>query len=457
MNLAFNFLKYLPDAERKQIAQIPLKGISVKLLALMQEQLLKEECDRDRLIASLHVSSAHFDKLSSELLSKCYACLFQEDGMKLLSFLSTHVVFVKHFYVELNRQTRQINKLRDKKIRAEFNKSCFNFIHHNMPIMYKDEAVLKKLAANYLKLEHSKNAQMLMQSKLIYVQIDKLFASGQIQQQQHKVQRKINDLGRLSADADEELVFVYYWTQIYFCNALEDFSRSLETSKQALAALSIFKTDRNQLHTLRIELKVAELLYYLSQFEESFTMFKRLMNSERMNDLPDFAYYNTKFIQICLISGNLQDAKAILTDKMQYKKPLYRQAMPPRDIISYAKYFLFSGDYEEAFRFIQLGFEKNPKGKYFQYEVELRNLQTAYFFLSNQKALLPALCNRHIKYLRSHDYTVKNSNFPYFYVLTKAMLASGKKLSLKEKQVLDRYQLGSYAVYGKLLLKMMAA
>lgn len=457
MNLAFNFLKYLPDAERKLIEQMPLKGVTARLLKLMQEQLNNGHCDREKLIASLQVSSAHFDKISSELLSKCYCHLSQNDVLKLLSFLSSQAVYIKHFYIELNRQLRLTKRGKNKKVKAEFYKSCFNLIHHNMPIMYKDETVLKKLAAAYLKLEKSKNAQMLMQSKLIYIQIDKLFASGQIHQQRDKVQRRINDLGPLGKDADEELVFVYYWTQIYFGNALEEFSRSLEVSKVALAALSKFKSDRNNLHTLRVELKVAELLYYLSQFEESHEAFKRLMSSSLIGQIPDQGYYNTKFIQICLISGKLKDAKAILTQKMRYKDNRYRESMPPRDLISYAKYFLFSGEYEQAFEFIQLGFDKNPKAKYFQYEVELRNLQTAYFFLTNQRELLPALCNRHIKYLRSHDYTSKNSNFPHFYTLTKAMLAKNNKLSAKEKQMLDRYQLGSYAVYGKLLLKMLNA
>ena len=68
------------------------------------------------------------------------------------------------------------------------------------------------------------------------------------------------------------------------------------------------------------------------------------------------------------------------------------------------------------------------------------------------------MCNKHIKYLRSHGYGIKQSDFPFFYVLTKTMHEKkqlGKKFSAKENEMLQRYQLGSYAVYGKLLLKML--
>ena len=70
------------------------------------------------------------------------------------------------------------------------------------------------------------------------------------------------------------------------------------------------------------------------------------------------------------------------------------------------------------------------------------------------------MCNKHIKYLRSHKYGIRQSDFPYFYVLTKAIYDKterNKNLTAREEMMLQRYQQGSYAVYGKLLLKMLNA
>jgi hypothetical protein len=148
----------------------------------------------------------------------------------------------------------------------------------------------------------------------------------------------------------------------------------------------------------------------------------------------------------------------MLGDKLKNLDDGQMQLMVPRDIFSFIKYFLFNGQYEEAFKFIQLGFEKNPKGKYFQYEIELRNLQTAYFFLSGKQEVAVQGCARHIKYLRFHGYGQNKSDYPYFYVLTRAIFdkkTGGGDLTAKEKQMLERYQRGSYAIYGRLLLKML--
>jgi hypothetical protein len=129
----------------------------------------------------------------------------------------------------------------------------------------------------------------------------------------------------------------------------------------------------------------------------------------------------------------------------------------PRDIISVAKYFLFEGNYALAHEFILLGFEKNPKGKYFQYEVELRNLQTACFYLEGQQDVALSMCRKHVRFLTAHGYGVDTSNFPFYYLLIKSFAKSqklNKSLSPQDLQMLDRYQKGSYAIYGKLLLKM---
>ncbi len=458
MNLLFDFLKHLQETEKKKLKELSVKGRSAQVWAMMNQQAQRMEFDRKRIETTLKISSAHFDKITSQLLSKCYELLFGANSLELLSFLSQRATFVKHFYQEMKRQMAYAEKTLSKKQLAGFYKANVNFIHFNMPIIHKDEMVLRMLADKYLAIEKTRNAKLLIECKLMYVQIDKLFAAALIREKSVEQKKKIDALGKLPDNADEELAFAYYWLKIYFNNAIEDFRESLAVTSEALTVLKKYESEQNQFQVLRIELKQAELLYYLSRFEESFQIFEQWMKIPQAEKLPDHSYYATKYLQICLITTHLDEAKKILESKQTLPLQHLREVLLPRDIISFAKYYLFSERYEEAFDFIQLGFEKNPKGKYFQYEVELRNLQTAYFFLTNQKKLAVQMCNKHIKYLRSHGYGVKQSDFPFFYVLTKAMFEKKKRskaLSPKENEMLQRYQFGSYAVYGKLLMRML--
>ena len=458
MNLLFDFLKHLQERDKHRLKSLIVKGRSAQVWAMLNQQAMQLHFDRRKIETTLKISSAHFDKITSQLLSKCYEHLFGANSIELLLFLSERAAFVKNYYQEMKRQMSFAEKNFTKQQLAEFYKANVNFIHFNMPIIHKDEKVLRMLADKYLAIEKNRNAKLLIECKLMYVQIDKLFAAALIREKKSEQKKKMDALGALPDDANEELAFAYYWVKIYFNNAIEDFEQSLVVTREALAVLKKYKSEQNQTQILRIELKEAELLYYLSRFEESFKSFERWMKMPQADKLPDGSYYATKYLQVCLVTNHLDEAKRILDSKQTLPASHLREVLLPRDIISYAKYYLFSGDYEQAFDFIQLGFEKNPKGRYFQYEVELRNMQTAYFFLTNQKKLAVQMCNKHIKYLRSHGYGIKQSDFPYFYVLTKAMFEKkqrGKKLSAKENEMLQRYQLGSYAVYGKLLLKML--
>lgn len=458
MNLLFDFLKNLQENERLKLKSLFLKGRAKQVWEMLSKQASELKFDREKVETEIQISSAHFDKITSQLLSKCYEHLFDNDGLALLGFLSGRSSYAKHYYQEMKRQLSYAEANFSKKNLAVFYKTNISFIHFNMPIIHKDEDVLKMLAKKFLAVEKNKNAHLLIECKLLYVHIDKLFAAAKIAEQATVVAKKIESLGKLPADADSELTFAYYWLKIYYYNAIENFAWSAVVSKDAINDLKKFKDKANRMNLLRVELKLAELNYYLSNFEESFADFKRLLQTKEAKQNPDYNYITTKYFQVCLITNHLQEAEQIVEERKGFPHKQLRDVLLPRDIISFAKYYLFCGDYNQAFEYIQLGFEKNPKGKYFQYEIELRNLQTACFYLSGQKQLAVQMCKKHIKYLRNHGYGIKQSDFQYFYVLTKAMFDKsmrGKKISLKENEMLKRYQLGSYAVYGKLLLKML--
>lgn len=454
MNLLTEFISNLPASEAAKIAQIPLRGVQEEVWNALQLQIKSKKYDKDAITDELKISQAHFDKIISELLLKCYKCLCPDEGISLLDFLAKRSFYNKHFYHELKRQIKHAQKTLANEALGQFYKSAMNLIHRNMLIMHKDIAQIKALGEAYIKLapkSEEKDAQLLVKCRLIYTQIDNEFAAGTIKANEELFAQRLNTELVLHPTANEELIFEYFLTRIYFSHGLEKFGQVLSIVDEATVALERFDSPLKRTFLKKLLFKKSEALYYLSRFDESYQLCKELIEDEECKAFTEIGYYTTKFIQICLITGQLAKAKEVVEGILLPYGNKVREQLAIRDVISFAKYYLFARQYDKAFDFIQLGFEKNPKAKYFQYEVELRNLQTAYFYLSGNKTDAVEMCDKHIKFLRSHGYGVRDSSFPHFYIVIKALFDKQGKLPAKEQAMFDRYQLGSYGVYGRLL------
>ena len=141
MNLLFVFLKNIDDEKRSKLNSLVPRGTTGAVWLLIHEQVESGEFDKKDILAKTGISTSHLDKITSELLGKCYHILFGNDTLALLAFLSRQVVFIKFFYNELPRQFKAISISGDAKQQAEFIKRCFGMIHSNMPIAYRDEKV----------------------------------------------------------------------------------------------------------------------------------------------------------------------------------------------------------------------------------------------------------------------------------------------------------------------------
>ncbi len=461
MNLLFDFLKYLPEEKKRELGPIKPKGVTGKVWSLLYSYPATAKFNKQNLLETLKISAEHFDKISSELLLKCYHHLFGSDTGLVLEFLSKQRMYKRHFYAELKRQMNRLEGEKDKKRHIQFIRKCFELIHDNLPIADKDESVINWLGKKYIGLfkgREQEEAKQVVAYKILHTRIHKSFAAGNVMDEEQKFEKALKKTGPLPAGAGEELVAEYYFNHIYFYHAISHFDKSLQLTGDALNALKKFKSPANRINLMRLELKSAEYLYFTSRYDESYEKFERAMEQGMMDKIPDRGYYVTKFLQVALITGHTSIAGDILLEKRKKAGNRLALEISSRDILSFSKFYLLTGQYEEAFRFIQLGFEKNPKSVYFQYEVELRNLLTAYFVLSGQASQALEMCDRHIKFLRFHGYGIRTSSYPYFFLLVKAILAkknSYRNFTAKEEKMLQRYHQSTYALYGKLLLKMM--
>jgi hypothetical protein len=257
MNLLFDFLRWLPVAERKKLNNLQTRGVMEQVWDAINRQVNKGEFNRDKILTEQSISSSHFDKITSELLARCYKHMFPQGGVPLLTYLSQQVGFIKHFYSELNRQVKHADKELSVEERKALYKTCLLLIHVNIPIIYRDEKVLKNIGAKYLALfegDEKKQVKLIVDCRLLYAQMSTLFAAARIKEKESFFKKKIDGLGPLPVNANEEVVFEYYWIKMYLQHACEKFAVSYEIIKEAIAELKKFKSQANDINLLRLEL-----------------------------------------------------------------------------------------------------------------------------------------------------------------------------------------------------------
>jgi tetratricopeptide (TPR) repeat protein len=460
MSLLTELFLFLTPEELNKIRRLKVRGKPKELLELLTNNPVKEEVSKETITSTLQISDAFFDKLSSQLLAKCYNTIVPEEGYALLNRLCVSAGLTKHFYKELQKQVKDLHKLPADK-QGEFLRKCMTLILVNVPVMYKDGNVLKQLGDEYIKCqpENKKDyATCYVNCKLLFFKTESYFAKSLINEHAQEIEKEIEGRIVLPANADEVLLFEYYWFITYFYFAIEAFDKCIDISNTAIEKLSKFKSADNDINLTRFNLRLAELYYFSSRFEDSYLLFNKIFNEVPAERIPERGYYRTKFIQIALITNNIERAGLLVKDDMAKVGYTNRDMIVIRDVLSYLKYYMYSGDYDTAFEFLRLGFEKNPKGKMFQYEIELRNIETAYFYLTGDYVTALQMCERNIKFLRDHNLNIKNSDFPHYYLIIKAIYklkTTGEEFSEKIQQQFERYKKGGYAQYGMLLRRML--
>lgn len=450
-NLLIDFLKYVSPAQKELLSSLSVSGREEQVWLYVLDKAETGDFVQEKALAKLDITLSHFHKTCSNLLTKCYALLVPQGGLALLTFLNSNTGWIKHFYNEESRQLKQLRTISKSEAQA-YLRACIS-LHINIPVMLRNDVSIEKVAQKFLSFSSpttKKEDTLFIAYHKIWFEIDSFFAAGEIEKKEASISKKLDQLRPDFTKVNDEIIFQYYWTLIYLKHSAKHFDDVIHLTEDALKVKY-----GNKENTIRLQLKRAEALYYASRFEESYELFHKLLYPSTTK-IPDQGYFVIKYLQICLITGHLDEVKNWIEQIQNKAEGRFKETLITRDIIMCAKYLLFTEEYEAAFDYIRLGYIKNPKAKYFQYEVELRCLETAYFYLSGNPKQATLMCERHLKYLRTRGYGVKESIYSRYFVFIKAAFENkygNRKIRPKEYDILNEYKQGSRAVYGYLLQK----
>lgn len=456
-NLLVGFLEQLQPEQLKILStSVKTRGQQLSVWRYVLKAIAHKSFNKKTALQVLDMSSSHFDKVCSELLQKCYDVLVPQKGFDLLSFLNNHPVWSKHFYNELKQQLKNLNTSPSQEAKT-FLQNCIRcFV--DIPVINRNKTVFKKICKQYVLLATpatKKEHLLFVGCCELQLEISFHFASDKAKEHTSSIGKQIEHLFTLISNSTApNVVFEYYALCIQWKHATHQYSELPPLIEKALQFLP--ETDIQNIAHLK--LKKAEALYYLSHFNDSFLAFKALLTTNE-ETYHNIGYFYTKYLQVCLITQNMDVAKWILDYKKQKRGHTFEETIMPRDIVSYAKYHLLNEEYDLAHYFIRLGYAKNPKAKYLQYEIELRILEVAYFYFTANTELFFSLCKKNIAFLHSKGYGIKTSEYPLFFVVAKAILehkTTQRPFTKREQKAMQEFQEGSKAVYGRILQKMMS-
>lgn len=460
MNYLFRYLQLLSPEQRAALLELPLSEREHQVLAALIQAGVDDSISKAELLAGLGISSSHFDKLCSVLLDKVYAAIVPEGGTALLYDLNRRSLF-GHFCHQMKKQEKALIAEHTQPAElAEFYSICFSLLHRITRKDY-DEKLMRDIGEKYLaaKANTTPGDRLFVESGIMNALIQDTAARGAQNRLGDDIEQRLNAL----KPADEELaerdnvlgLFQYYRVWVLFYTLI-DSRPDIRLSYLRLSAglcerhPDVLPEEDRALTFCRI----AEAHYNDSDFAGAGEQYRQIFDVYHNVTSRDY-YHTTKYIQVLIILGQYSDAARLIDERFGVFMENREPALSTMASLSYAKLYLCSGRIAQAKHFIDLGFELIAKNVYIQYEIELRLLETAYFYLSGDEEFAETLAGKHTKYLQSKGFVLKNSRFyPWFPLLVQSFLAEKtgvKRLSKKLEAKLREFHTGPAKIYGLLL------
>lgn len=452
MNYLIQFLTVLKENEIEKLKQIQLIGKEKKLLEILIEYKNKN-LPKEIILEKLQLSENHFYKACSVLLDKCYQFMFENNVFKILKFLSK-----RDLYQNLKHEIFQQEKNYSNDL--AFNLLAFELLQRGS---YKnhEENIIQYFANQILNIVKSNEKEY--EKFNYYVEVrrirSKMFELAALQNslEAEKYKNRLLELSNQMDKSQHSLAFFHLYHGLYNYHIF--FDKQLENSHNLLInALEACKNEKEllDLEDLSItKLKIAENLYYHSNFLESYHLYEEIQEEYPEIFYEDF-YHLTKYVQLLLILEKWEKAEEILKNHfLNYLKVLH----PTRGTmaaINYTKLFLLQKDFKEANYALQKARFLNDKNFYLPYEFEIRLLEsTLYFFTEDTNFFLTTL-KKQYKYLKSKGLKLWESNYVNYLRFLEEVYKYKKKnqkFKWKEKfqSIYNTFQESSYKVYGKLL------
>ncbi|MDB5035121.1 MAG: hypothetical protein JWQ98_2362 [Chlorobi bacterium] len=460
MNYLFRYLSTLKPAHVERLARLTASPREREVLDLLLSRHGTPEWTKAEAIVMLGMSGSMFDKTCSRLLRGILDERVGDDRVKLLEHLSDQSVH-DLFLHELRRLEKECVAGGNREEMEWFYREAFRVLHLRFNSDYSPR-LARRIARIYRRLDPSPDVAILIEASLLGMEVwieasqrkgpvVRLALEKRLYRNDARITEKTGPIPRLR----QLKSWIIYYGQL---------KRNPERRMECLSAASDLcerhpeSVSREEMVHIRCQIAEEHYFYHtdlatpLRLYRELYELYPDVLASEE--------YHTFKFIQLCTINGDYEQAEQLLTEYFGASANLVvHGGGRSKDIaLIWTKFLVMAGRLADARAHLEDAIVLNQKGFYLQYEVECRMLHTALCFLEGDFDTVERRLPAHIKYLRSKGVTYTTARYyPWFFKLAGAFIderMAGKKLSPKLENKLEEFMEGAAAQYGVILRKM---
>ncbi|MFN8310023.1 MAG: hypothetical protein U0T73_08670 [Chitinophagales bacterium] len=461
MSYLYEFIRSLNAKDKLRLENLPLIGKERDVVDYLLEGK-DPVLDIPKACTDLHLSRSHFDKISSLVLNKCYADFVPEGGATLVSKLVARGL-VRHAL----HQVKQIEKgwkewPPEQEERRFFYEKVFRTICR-LPAqtegkMEMVEQYAKLFLQQFTDQKQKAIADVFARSRKLICEVERegVTKKTELATVRKAIEKKLTKL-KNDGDAlkDGFAICQANMANIFYYNLIDP-EKSLPFLEESLHWLPSLTTQLDESERINFHLKYGECLFFLSRFEEAFKVFEPFFENEEAHRKIVNAM-RSKYIQICMITGRLQEAE----NELQYVYSLSSEEQVHQFTLMYVlnsiKLYLLWDKYERAFDYLQLMKNRLVKNVLVNYEVEMRNLEAVYFFLMNDYDFAIYIAKKNLKFFASRREMADSPQVGNFSRLLIKMAQQKKKkdsYNFRSDERFEMYQHRELAFYELVLEKM---
>lgn len=458
MGLLDSFVSFLNEEEKQRFATMPLVG-KEKLLRDILVKRSGEPMAKAELMHQLHLSSSHYDKISTLVLKKAYSYLAGDNILEQLNFHSKKFMF-RHLFHEIRqlrtkmKTSRWSNEELEKYYRAFFDLSI------NVPAKYFEEHFVMENASAYLKYvtKDRPTRELEVKAKLLFARLNVLTQGAPDPVSIAKMEREIIDTeNRYASVKVPRVKAILYHTWMNFYRMVQP-----DWEKRTHYLNRIMELYRGEQEVPVFERAVAalheaEMLYERNQYNDAYVAYTQAF-AHFMPLLRNQFHHFARWIELALITEKYDDAKHLLDSLFKVYVLNHHESNGVLGSLLYATLCLLTDNFEHAFYYLSKAKALNSIQVYFNYEMRLRILETLYFAFTKDYEFVARLSQRNMRYIQLQNLSLKKYKYAHFFYLIRDLrkLAADypDRLPVKLKGYLTEFNEGYDTLFGIMLYKL---
>jgi hypothetical protein len=425
------------------------------ILLHLHEHKLKKKIQQQ-----LGLSSEHYDKISNHLLKKIYKRLAGESIIDHLAYLNR-----KNFYPLLFHEIRYLLRTIPTQALSQQEQEMHYYALYNLalnvPALYYDERLIKKITTAYLACINSQQMEkeFELKTKIQFVKLNRSMQGAPDDKESASILQNLQNLEKkfrsVKSASHKNILYRVYLTYYSYLQPDREMQQAYLKKIESLYPdfkLPTFEKALNQC-------TLAEIMISQNEYTAAFHLYKIVCDYYK-GVLSNQYHHFAQFIELAIILRKTREAMELIDRYFSRHVMTRNQPYGVLGAILLAQFYLHQQDYKAAFHYISLGKSLNTPRLYFHFDLKLRQLENLFFALTGDLNFAQILAQKNIRFVHVNKLKLnQNPNAQVFQLLRdvkKNLVRRDEKMPDKFAEIMRNLDTGLLKIWHQPLQNVLA-